>query len=70
MISFKPYEKRVAKRGARGAIQIIFDFFCQVKVSPAQFCALFSPDSAVAIDTKREEQPFRSKADGLLPLSR
>jgi hypothetical protein len=27
------------------------------------------PDSAVAIDTTREEQPFRSKADGLLPPS-
>ena len=30
----------------------------------------FSPDSAVAIDRKREAQPFRSKVDGFLPLSR
>ena len=30
----------------------------------------FSPDSAVAIDKKREAQPFRSEVDGFLPLSR
>ncbi len=29
-----------------------------------------SPDSAVAIDKKREAQPFRSEVDGFLPLSR
>jgi len=29
-----------------------------------------NPDSAVAIDRKREAQPFRSKVDGFLPLSR
>ena len=34
------------------------------KISP------FSPDSAVAIDKKREAQPFRSEVDGFLPLSR
>ncbi len=28
------------------------------------------PDSAVAIDKKREAQPFRSEVDGFLPLSR
>jgi hypothetical protein len=30
----------------------------------------FNPDSAVAIDKKREAQPFRSEVDGFLPLSR
>jgi hypothetical protein len=30
----------------------------------------FIPDSAVAIDRKREAQPFRSKVDGFVPLSR
>jgi hypothetical protein len=29
-----------------------------------------NPDSAVAIDRKREAQPFRSKVDGFVPLSR
>jgi hypothetical protein len=29
-----------------------------------------NPDSAVAIDRKRETQPFRSKVDGFVPLSR
>ena len=29
-----------------------------------------NPDSAVAIDKKREAQPFRSEVDGFLPLSR
>jgi hypothetical protein len=29
-----------------------------------------SPDAAVAIDRKREAQPFRSKGDGFVPLSR
>ena len=37
-------------------------------------CSAFSvhwnPDSAVAIDKKREAQPFRSEVDGFLPLSR
>jgi hypothetical protein len=28
------------------------------------------PDFAVAIDRKREAQPFRSKVDGFVPLSR
>jgi hypothetical protein len=28
------------------------------------------PDSAVAIDRNREAQPFRSKVDGFVPLSR
>ena len=30
----------------------------------------FNPDSAVAIDKKREAQAFRSEVDGFLPLSR
>jgi len=30
----------------------------------------FNPDSAVAIDKKREAQPFRSEVDGFLPLSK
>jgi len=30
----------------------------------------FNQDSAVAIDRKCEAQPFRSKVDGVLPLSR
>jgi hypothetical protein len=30
----------------------------------------FNPDAAVARDGKRDAQPFRSKVDGLLPLSR
>jgi hypothetical protein len=29
-----------------------------------------NPDPAVTIDRKREAQPFRSKCDGFLPLSR
>ena len=29
-----------------------------------------NPDSAVAIDRNREAQPFRSKVDGFVPLSR
>jgi hypothetical protein len=29
-----------------------------------------NPDSAVGIDRKREAQPFRSKVDGFVPLSR
>jgi hypothetical protein len=29
-----------------------------------------NPDSAVAIDRKREAQSFRSEVDGFLPLSR
>ena len=29
-----------------------------------------NPDSAVAIDRKREAQPLRSKVDGFVPLSR
>ena len=29
-----------------------------------------NPDSAVAIDKKREAQPFRSEVDGFLPLTR
>ena len=33
-------------------------------------CYCFNPDSAVAIDRKREAQSFRSEVDGLLPLSR
>src|SRR5512145_3214579 len=33
-------------------------------------CHEFNPDSAVALDMKREAQPFRSKVDGFLPLSR
>ena len=32
--------------------------------------AVIYPDSAVAIDKKREAQPFRSEVDGFLPLSR
>jgi len=28
-----------------------------------------NPDSAVAVDRKREAEPFHSKVDGLLPLS-
>ena len=31
---------------------------------------ILTPDSAVAIDKKREAQPFRSEVDGFLPLSR
>ena len=31
---------------------------------------LFNPDSAVAIYGKREAQSFRSKVDGLVPLSK
>jgi hypothetical protein len=27
-----------------------------------------NPDSAVALDRKREAQPFRSEVDGFLPL--
>ncbi len=34
------------------------------------FESIFIPDSAVAIDKKREAQPFRSEVDGFLPLSR
>jgi hypothetical protein len=30
----------------------------------------FNPDSAVAVERKREAQSFRSKVDGFLPLSR
>ena len=30
----------------------------------------FNPDSAVAIHGKREAQSFRSKVDGLVPLSK
>jgi hypothetical protein len=30
----------------------------------------FNLDSAVAIDRKREAQPFRSQVDGFVPLSR
>jgi len=30
----------------------------------------FNPDCAVAIDTKRETEPLRSKVDGFLPLTR
>ena len=30
----------------------------------------FNPDSAVAIDKKREAQPFRSEVDGPLPPSK
>jgi hypothetical protein len=32
--------------------------------------SFFNPDSAVAIDRKREAQSFRSKVDGFMPLSR
>ena len=32
--------------------------------------SLLNPDSAVAIDRKREAQPFRSQVDGFLPLTR
>ena len=31
---------------------------------------MMNPDSAVVIDRKRKAQPFRSKVDGFLPLSR
>ena len=34
------------------------------------FESIFMSDAAVAIDKKREPQPFRGEVDGFLPLSR
>jgi hypothetical protein len=42
---------------------------CKSRSSWHQAFALI-PDCAVAIDRKREAQPFRNEADGILPSSR
>jgi hypothetical protein len=45
-------------------------FYFPQRTNDSLILAVINPDSAVAIDKKREAQSFRSEVDGFLPLSR